>query len=99
MLGLRYIMFITETKATELSKGIDVSVQFINDWVKKRKPIPAKHLPSLSEYFSLEEGYFTKDLTLKDKLEIDKQVLTFEDNLTESDLVEIEKITQVQLQS
>ncbi|PGT89887.1 hypothetical protein [Bacillus thuringiensis] len=74
MNGLNYILFVTETKHTDIASQLEVTPQMVNAWVKESKPIASKHLPKLVSHFGVADEYFQKSLTLQDRIEIEMQL-------------------------
>lgn len=70
MIGLEYICELYNKKFIKLAEELGISRQVINGWVKGRRPISKKYLPTLSEMFNLPEEYFQKELNDMDKLSI-----------------------------
>jgi transcriptional regulator with XRE-family HTH domain len=69
------LKFISETfniPLRRVAKEIGVTAQTINEWVgKRRKPIPEKHIPKLSQLFGVREELFRKpSLNTSEQLEI-----------------------------
>jgi plasmid maintenance system antidote protein VapI len=75
LLGLEYILGLYNMQHVELAEKLGIKKQNINLWIKGRQSIPKKYLPILEELFAIDRGYFTKELTEIDKLEIQKEKL------------------------
>lgn len=71
MIGLKYIMFITDTSLKDIANELNVTPQLIAAWNKGTRNIGYEHKIILSKYFNLEEKYFSKELTLEDKINIE----------------------------
>jgi transcriptional regulator with XRE-family HTH domain len=59
----------------DLADKLGIKKQNINMWIKGKQNIPKKYLPVLEEMFEINAGYFSKELTDLDKLEIQKEKL------------------------
>ena len=71
MIGLEYILKLWNMTQQELADKLGIKRQNIDAWIRKQRPIPKKHLPTLSKAFKeLPEEYFQKELTEMDKLTI-----------------------------
>ncbi|QIZ06458.1 transcriptional regulator [Priestia megaterium] len=75
MNGLEYILNLYNMQHIELAEKLGIKKQNINLWIKGRQNIPKKYLPVLVELFGLYDGFFVKELTEIDKLEIQKEKL------------------------
>ena len=70
MIGLEYITKEFRIGYRELARQLGISNQTIQDWVKKRRNIPAKRLEQLSIIFKLPTEYFQKELNSIEKGEV-----------------------------
>lgn len=71
MIGLKYIMFITDTSLKDIASELNVTPQLIAAWNKGTRNIGNEYKSTLSKYFNLDEKYFSKELTLEDKINIE----------------------------
>lgn len=71
MNGLKYILFITDTTLKEISEMLQVSHQFVTACSNGVKKLPEKHAKTLQNHFRIPSIYFTKSLTLKEKMYVD----------------------------
>lgn len=69
-IGLEFIANVFEETYKDISEEIGISPKTMNDWVKGRSGIPAKHLKTLSELFKIREELFSKELTRAEKVEV-----------------------------
>jgi plasmid maintenance system antidote protein VapI len=74
MIGLSYILFVTDTPHKVIGDHLGVSAQMITNWISGTKTIADKHLMNLSRYFGVSPEVFKKELTLQDKIEIEMQL-------------------------
>lgn len=74
MIGLKYIMFITETPLKEIAAELNVTPQFVASWNKGTRRINNKYKEELSKYFKVDKQYISKELTLEDKINIELQL-------------------------
>lgn len=74
MNGLAYMMFVSDVPHKEVADKLGVSVQMVTNWLKGTKPIANKHIPTLNKMMGVSEEYFQRELTLKDKIEIELQL-------------------------
>jgi len=71
MIGLEYILDRQNMTQQQLADLVDRKKQNVNAWLKGRQAISKKILPILSQHFGVPEEYFSKELTEKDKADID----------------------------
>lgn len=74
MIGLKYIMFITDTSLKDIASELNVTPQLIAAWNKGTRNIGDEHKATLSKYFNLDGKYFSKELTLEDKINIELKI-------------------------
>lgn len=73
---LEYLVLINEQSYSQIGRKLNITPQQFSDWIKKRRPIPADRLESLSEYFQLDKNYlvddkqFTRNINPLTKIEI-----------------------------
>lgn len=75
MIGLEYILNLYNMQHVDLAEKLGIRKQNINMWIKGKQNIPKKYLPILEELFELDQGYFYKEITEIEKLEIQKEKL------------------------
>lgn len=63
MIGLEYILQITNIQHQELSELLGIKKQNINLWLQKKQKISKRHMPFLIEKFQLSEDILQDDLT------------------------------------
>jgi transcriptional regulator with XRE-family HTH domain len=80
MIGLEYICNLYNVKFAQLADELGISRQVINSWIKGRRKITKKYIPILAEKFKVEQLYFQKELSELDKLEIQKNKISNEEN-------------------
>lgn len=78
MIGLEYICKLFDVRFKDLAEELKISKQTVNSWTSKRRPIPKKYLPNLSEKFNLPEKYFQMEINDTDKLMIQKIKLEYD---------------------
>lgn len=74
MIGLKYIMFITDTSLKDIASELNVTPQLIAAWNKGTRNIGDEYKSILSKYFNLDEKYFSKEITLEDKINIELKI-------------------------
>jgi hypothetical protein len=73
MIGLSYILKISDITERDLSKNLNIRQQNIDLWINdKTRKIPKKWLSQLSKIFNMDIEYFQKELTELDKLKLQK---------------------------
>ncbi|WP_440971066.1 helix-turn-helix domain-containing protein [Peribacillus frigoritolerans] len=70
MIGLEYIVKEFQMEYKEVANSLGISPQTIQDWIKKRRKIPAKRIEQLSNLFNLPATYFQKELIFTEKGEV-----------------------------
>jgi len=75
LIGLEYILSLYNLPHIELADKLGIRKQNINLWVKGKQSIPRKYMPVLKDLFGIDIGYFDKELTEIDRLEIQKEKL------------------------
>ena len=75
MIGLEYILNLYNMQHVDLAEKLGIRKQNINMLIKGKQNIPKKYLPILEELFELDQGYFYKEITEIEKLEIQKEKL------------------------
>ena len=70
MIGLEYIVKEFQMEYKEVSEDLGISPQTMQDWLKGRRKIPAKHLEKLSIIFNLPKTFFQKELIFTEKGEV-----------------------------
>jgi len=75
LIGLEYILNLYNLPHIELADKLGIRKQNINLWLKGKQSIPKKYMPVLEDLFGIDTGYFDKDLTEIDRLEIQKDKL------------------------
>lgn len=76
MIGLEYILKLSNIQHSDLAKELGIKKQNINMWIKCKQNIPIKHIPKLVLIFSIEGKYYQKELTDTDKIDIQIQKLS-----------------------
>lgn len=88
MNGLEYIIFIKGVSHQEVADHLEVSPQQISHFVKGRRSPSPPQLTSLEQYFNIPKTYFTKELTGKDRIEIEVLLGATHDNTDLSRLLQ-----------
>lgn len=70
MIGLEYIVKEYQMEYKEVANSLGISPQTLQDWIKKRRKIPAKRIEQLSNLFNLPATYFQKELIFTEKGEV-----------------------------
>ncbi|MCO0600727.1 helix-turn-helix domain-containing protein [Peribacillus butanolivorans] len=70
MIGLEYIVKEFQMEFKEVANRLGISPQTMQDWLKKRRKIPAKRLEQLSNMFNFPEAFFQKELNFTEKGEV-----------------------------
>jgi len=70
VIGLEYVLNLSEMTHTQLAEKLGIRKQNINLWIKKKQGIPKKYLPLLSEMFNVEPEILTDDINSEDKIMI-----------------------------
>jgi transcriptional regulator with XRE-family HTH domain len=70
MIGLEYIVKEFQMEYKAVAKSLGISPQTMQDWLKKRRKIPAKRIEQLSNMFNLPESFFQKELIFTEKGEV-----------------------------
>ena len=63
MIGLEYILRISNVKQKDLAEELGINKQNITLWLKEKQNIPNKYLSALSEKFNLPIEWFQKEVT------------------------------------
>ena len=111
MIGLEYVLKLFEMTQQELASKLEIKQQNIDSWIKGKRNIPKKWLPTLAEIFNIPEEYFQKELNYQDKEKIQMMKFHGINNLqelgyevfkglepNESTLVKLEKNIKEKLQ-
>ncbi|MCD7033565.1 hypothetical protein LRR81_04920 [Metabacillus sp. GX 13764] len=78
---LDYVIKAKGTSFSAVGKELNITPQQFSDWVKKRRPIPAKRLSSLSEFLGIQadmltdEGQYAKELNPALEIDIRMQLI------------------------
>lgn len=86
MNGLKYLLFVKEMPLKEVAKHLGVTPQLIASWSNGAQNIPDRQLSALSDFFKVEEMLIRKELSLNDKIMIERQL---ESTRSTTDLNEI----------
>ncbi len=68
MIGLEYVLNLSEFSHTQLAEKLGIRKQNINLWIKKKQGIPKKYLPILTEMFNVDAEVLKNDINQKDKI-------------------------------
>ncbi|MGO4548548.1 helix-turn-helix domain-containing protein [Paenibacillus sp. 2TAB23] len=89
MIGLEYIVKLYNGTYKKLAEKLGITPSTVTDWISKRRPIPKAKLEALSQLFKIEEGFFQKDLTKVEEIELRLDYLR---RISKRDLFEVEDI-------
>jgi len=78
MIGLEYVLSLSNVTHTQLAEHLNIRKQNINLWIKKKQGIPKKYLPVISQFLNVNEDYISKDLTDEDKIHLQIIKLKFD---------------------
>jgi transcriptional regulator with XRE-family HTH domain len=72
MIGLEYILKLFEITQQYLADKLEIKRQNIDSWIRGKRNIPKKYLPTLSEIFNIPVEYLQKEIDDIDKLRLQK---------------------------
>lgn len=83
MIGLEYVLKLFEMTQQDLADKLEIKRQNIDSWIRGKRNIPKKYLPTLANTFNIPEEYFQKELNYQDKEKIQMMKLHGTNNLEE----------------